>query len=73
MKNLTPVQRYVAFAGNQAKAAERLGVSPGMIAHLVKGRRRVSVELAIAIHKDTAGAISREALRPDIWGDSEAA
>lgn len=73
MKKLTPIQRYVAFAGNQAKAAERLGVSPGMVAHLVKQRRRVSVDIAIAIHKDTAGAIRREELRPDIWGEPEAA
>lgn len=59
---------YVAHVGGPREAARRLGVTTGMIYHILSGIRGVSTTLAIKIESDTNGLIPRALLRPDLWG-----
>jgi len=63
-------KQYVARVGGRAEASRRLSIGAGMVGHILCGRRDVSVPVAKAIDADTAGAISRESLRPDVFGTS---
>lgn len=74
MKPINPTfQLYVEHVGGRAIAASRLGITPGMVGHIIKGRRGVSPTVARAIESDTDGLISRAKLRPDLWGDEPVA
>ena len=68
----TPLQRfrdYVKRVGGRSEAAERLGISVGMVSHILCDRRGISPGIAQAIDADTGGEISKASLRPDLWGD----
>ncbi|WP_346347716.1 transcriptional regulator [Acidithiobacillus acidisediminis] len=58
---------YTSIHGNRA-LAEALGVSNSMISQWKSGHRRVSPETAIRIEIATGGEITRQDLRPDIFG-----
>lgn len=62
------VQAFVTIVGGQATAAGLLGVSQGLISHLVIGRNGVSPEIAMQIDRLSNGVITRAMLRPDLWG-----
>lgn len=67
----THFQRYVSRVGGRDEAAQRLGISVGMVGHILCGRRGISTNVAKAIEADTDCAIPKGKLRPDLWGDEE--
>lgn len=58
---------YVKSVGGRTEAAKRLGLSVGMVGHILCGRRPISVKTALAIEADTKGLFKRSVLRPDLW------
>jgi DNA-binding transcriptional regulator YdaS (Cro superfamily) len=54
--------------GAQLELAKRLGISKTWMT-LIKNKRKIpSPELAVMIHQLTNGLVTREELRPDIFG-----
>jgi DNA-binding transcriptional regulator YdaS (Cro superfamily) len=64
-------QAFVDRAGGRDQAAQSLGISVGMVSHILCGRRGISVNVAQGIHTATDGEISKANLRPDLWKDDE--
>lgn len=62
------MQAAVTIAGSEAKLGKAAGFSQNAIWH-AKRHGRISAEMAIAIHRATGGAISKERLRPDLYGE----
>jgi DNA-binding transcriptional regulator YdaS (Cro superfamily) len=58
--------RAIRIAGSESRLAAATGYSQVAIN---KARRRgsVSPEMALAVHRFTAGAVPASALRPDLW------
>ena len=54
------------FFGSQKKTASALGVTPGAVNHVARGRKKLPLWWCLSIERLTGGAFSREALRPDI-------
>jgi DNA-binding transcriptional regulator YdaS (Cro superfamily) len=54
--------------GAQKRLAAACGVSPTWMTLITNGHRVPSPELAALIHQITNGLVSREELRPDIFG-----
>jgi DNA-binding transcriptional regulator YdaS (Cro superfamily) len=54
--------------GAKSEMAEYLGITTTWLALLIAGRRKASPVLARKIEEATGGLVSREELRPDIWG-----
>ena len=73
MSKHTAFQRYVIFVGGRGEAAKRLGVSRGMVDHIVNGIRGVSVRIAKQVSDETNGVIALHELRPDVWTPTEKA
>ena len=55
--------------GTQIELARKLGVSKTWMSQLVNGREVPSAGLALMIEKFTKGAVTRKALRPDLFGE----
>jgi DNA-binding transcriptional regulator YdaS (Cro superfamily) len=66
MDDKTPIQRAIEHAGSEAKLGEGIGFSQVAI-NKAKHRGSVSAEMALAIHRFTAGAVPASDLRPDLW------
>lgn len=64
--SIIAMQRAGEILGSRALLAKRLEVSPSMISQLCTGARPVPTELAIAVERETGGAVTVEQLRPDI-------
>lgn len=62
------IRRAVEKAGSQAKLAEVIGLSQQGVSFLINEASSVSAEVAVAIDRFTAGEISKEMLRPDLFG-----
>jgi len=54
--------------GAKAEMAEYLKITPTWLALLMRGEKRASPALATRIEKATCGLVTREELRPDIFG-----
>jgi DNA-binding transcriptional regulator YdaS (Cro superfamily) len=54
--------------GAKSEMAEYLNITPTWMALLIAGRRKASPVLALAIEKATGGLVTRQELRPDIFG-----
>jgi DNA-binding transcriptional regulator YdaS (Cro superfamily) len=54
--------------GTQQTLARAIGVSETWLSLLVTNRARCSPHLANAIQQATGGEVTREALRPDVFG-----
>jgi DNA-binding transcriptional regulator YdaS (Cro superfamily) len=54
--------------GAKAEMAEYLKVTPTWISLLIQGKRKPSPYLAVKIEKATSGLVSKEELRPDLFG-----
>lgn len=68
------LRRYLAESGtSQGAFAQVLGVSQGMVSHWLLGKKRITAERARDIERATAGRITRYDLRPDVFGEREAA
>jgi DNA-binding transcriptional regulator YdaS (Cro superfamily) len=63
------IERAISIAGSQAKLADACGVKQASIWQ-AKDAGRVSAELAIGMHRATAGEVSCRALRPDLDWDA---
>lgn len=62
----TPIRTACQVLGSQSRLAVAIGVTASMVNQLVAGTRPVPVDLAIAIERETAGAVTVEELRPDV-------
>lgn len=62
------VKRAVEIAGSQQKLAKAIGISQQRVSHLLTTAPKISAEIAVAIDRFTKGAVSKEALRPDLFG-----
>ena len=54
--------------GAKAEMAEYLKITPTWLALLMRGEKRASPALANRIEKATCGLVTRQELRPDIFG-----
>ena len=54
--------------GSKAAMAKKLGISKTWMSLLISGRQQCSPELAKRFEEETKGAVTREVLRPDIFG-----
>lgn len=61
------VKKACAITGSQALLARLLGVTPAVVYQWVSGLRPVPVRYCAAIERATAGAVTRQDLRPDDW------
>lgn len=62
------ISRYAKANGGFPKLARALGRNAEFLRQIAKGRRRPSPETAIQIEAATNGAVTREELRPDVFG-----
>lgn len=53
--------------GAKSEMAEYLGITKTWMALLIAKRRKPSPALAVAIEKATAGLVTRQELRPDLF------
>lgn len=56
-----------------AKLAKKAGTSPGYLYLIALGHKRAGPELARKIETASEGKVTKESLRPDIWGDEQKA
>lgn len=64
------LKQYFRTRGRGAKAemAERLGISRTWMAQIINERVVCSASLAVLINQITNGEVSKESLRPDLFG-----
>jgi DNA-binding transcriptional regulator YdaS (Cro superfamily) len=53
---------------SQQDFADKIGVSQGLVWQWIDGRTRITAERAKQIEAATSGELTREQLRPDIFG-----
>lgn len=58
---------------SQGQFSKQIGVSQGLIWQWLEGKTRITAERAKEIEEKTGGEITRQDLRPDIFGEKEAA
>lgn len=63
------IQAAVTLKGGQKKLAESMGCTQQQISYLLKEAKGVSAEMAISIESATNKAITRQHLRPDLFGE----
>ncbi len=68
MEQINHLQRAIALFGNQSRLADAIGFSQHAVWHALTKARRVSPQMALAIHKATKGRVRKQDLRPDIFG-----
>lgn len=67
------IQRAIDHFGGRQKLAKAAGVSVQAISFWLNGERQITPECANRIHAATNGEVSRDDLRPDIFGPPTAA
>lgn len=72
MSNLS-IKVAVDACGGQKALAEKVGVSPSFVFQWLRGDRPVPAARCIAIEHACQGAVTRHDLRPDVFGEYEAA
>lgn len=65
------LQKAIDKAGSQQALAAAIGVSQQQVSYLMTKARRIPAEIAIAVERATGGEVSRNELRPDIFGDAQ--
>lgn len=65
------LQKAINKAGSQQALAAAIGVSQQHVSYLMTKARRIPAEIAIAVERATDGEVSRNELRPDIFGDAQ--
>lgn len=65
------VEKAIELKGTQSSLAAAMGCSQQQISYLLAAKR-ISAEMAVAIDRATNGAVSKEELRPDLYGQLEA-
>lgn len=61
------VEQAIKLKGTQANLAAAMGCSQQQISYLLAAKR-ISAEMAVAIDRATDGVVSKEVLRPDLYG-----
>lgn len=61
-----PIRRACAVIGSQSELARAVGVTNSMVSQWCTGARPLPLDRAIAIERETGGAVTVEELRPDI-------
>lgn len=72
-KPLTPLERAIRVCGGQTKLAEKIGLSQQRVSYWRKAKNGVPAEYARDIEEACNGAVTRQQLRPDIFGPAESA
>ena len=67
------IEEAVRLKGSQFKLAEAMGCSQQQISYLLQRAARISVEMAVKVDIATEGQVSKETLRPDIFGNQSSA
>lgn len=66
---MTLIEYWKNLAPEAKKAfAEKLETSPAYLSQVANGHRNGSPAFAIAIERETGGAVTRAEIRPDIFG-----
>lgn len=65
------IRHAIELAGSQRALAEKIGLSQQGISYLLNEAPQVSAEIAIAIERATDGRVTKEILRPDLFGSSK--
>ena len=64
----TAIQSAVTAVGGQTALAKKIGRSQSLVWQWCVGRLPVTAELCGRVEVATSGAITREMLRPDVFG-----
>jgi len=67
-KSVSAFDRAVIFAGGQGKLSKGADISQANVSRIRNGKRPISGEEAVRVEAFTG--VSREYLRPDLWGMS---
>lgn len=59
---------YIGDRTRRAQLAADTNSSPDYLWQIATGRRKAGAMLALSIHEATAGKVSKQTLRPDIFG-----
>ncbi len=70
---MNPILKAIDACGTQEELAKRIEVSQGFVSQLARGVRPVPPALCRRIEEATGGAVTREVLRPDVFGKDETA
>lgn len=62
------LSKYVRDKSSQSALARKLNVSQGLIYQWLNGITRITGERAVQIEMATDGDVTREELRPDLFG-----
>jgi DNA-binding transcriptional regulator YdaS (Cro superfamily) len=57
----------VALLGSQVKTARAIGVTPQAVSEVLRRGRRVPAEWCLKLQTATGGAVTAQALRPDLY------
>lgn len=58
---------YISDMGRRRALADAVNKSPDYLWQVATDRRKASTTLATDIDKATAGVVTRQSLRPDVW------
>jgi DNA-binding transcriptional regulator YdaS (Cro superfamily) len=64
---------YISDRARRAQLAADTNSSPDYLWQIATGRRRASPDLARSIDESTSGQVQKATLRPDLWGEPQAA
>lgn len=64
------LERAIKLAGSQRALADKAGLSQQGISWLLNDAEQMSAEVALKIEKATAGQVTRQMLRPDMFGEA---
>lgn len=68
----THIEKAIKIVGDQSTLADAADVSQTAIWKLLHGKtKRISGEIAVAIHKATNGEVSKYEMRPDLFSRNE--
>jgi DNA-binding transcriptional regulator YdaS (Cro superfamily) len=62
------ISQAIEICGTQAALAEAIGVTPQAVNQWVT-KGQVPIERVVAVEQATGGKVTRQQLRPDIFGD----
>jgi DNA-binding transcriptional regulator YdaS (Cro superfamily) len=63
------IQHAIELMGSQSKLATELGCTQQAISFMLSDRcKKISAEMAVKIDRATGGQVSKEKLRPDVFG-----
>lgn len=70
---MNPILKAIDACDTQGELASRVGVSQGFISQLARGARPIPPALCRRIEEATGGAVTRQELRPDVFGSEHSA